>query len=61
MWCGWMETHPTGAGAASSRACTGTAVAKDDPLYSAQRTLHTGADLLTDKRVERLKNPVRRR
>ena len=27
---------------------------KDDPLYSARRTLHTGADLLTDKQVDRL-------
>ena len=27
---------------------------KDDPLYTARRTLHTGADLLTDKQIERL-------
>jgi transposase len=27
---------------------------KDDPLYRARRTLHTGADLLTDKQVARL-------
>ena len=27
---------------------------KDDPLYSARRTLHTGADLLTDKQKNRL-------
>ena len=27
---------------------------KDDPLYSARRTLHTGADLLTDRQHERL-------
>ncbi len=27
---------------------------KDDPLYSARRTLHTGADLLTDKQKDRL-------
>ena len=27
---------------------------KDDPLYSARRTLHTGADLLTPKRAQRL-------
>jgi transposase len=27
---------------------------KDDPLYSAWRTLHTGADLLTDKQTDRL-------
>ena len=25
-----------------------------DPLYSARRTLHTGADLLTDKQIDRL-------
>ena len=27
---------------------------KNDPLYSARRTLHTGADLLTDKQKNRL-------
>jgi transposase len=27
---------------------------KDDPLYQARRTLHTGADLLTDKQADRL-------
>ncbi len=27
---------------------------KDDPLYRARRTLHTGADLLTDQQKERL-------
>jgi transposase len=27
---------------------------KDDPLYRARRTLHTGAGLVTDKQVERL-------
>ena len=27
---------------------------KDDPLYSTRRTLHTGADLLTDKQKDRL-------
>jgi transposase len=27
---------------------------KSDPLYSARRTLHTGADLLTDKQRQRL-------
>ena len=27
---------------------------KDDPLYRARRTLHTGADLLTDKQYQRL-------
>jgi len=29
---------------------------KDDPLYSARRTLHTGVDLLTDKQADRLRN-----
>lgn len=28
---------------------------KDDPLYKARRTLHTGADLLTDKQAARLR------
>jgi len=29
---------------------------KGDPLYAARRTLHTGADLLTDKQKARLTN-----
>jgi transposase len=29
---------------------------KDDPLYAARRTLHTGADLLTDKQARRLRD-----
>jgi len=29
---------------------------KDDPLYAARRTLHTGADLLTDKQQHRLES-----
>lgn len=29
---------------------------KDDPLYRARRTLHTGADLLTDKQKQRLED-----
>lgn len=33
---------------------------KDDPLYRARRTLHTGAGLLTDRQIERLE-PVRGR
>ncbi len=33
----------------------GTAAAKGDPLYAARRTLHTGADLLTDKQKDRLR------
>jgi transposase len=28
---------------------------KGDPLYSARRTLHTGAGLLTDKQIHRLR------
>jgi hypothetical protein len=28
---------------------------KGDPLYNARRTLHTGADLLTDKQAARLR------
>jgi len=27
---------------------------KDDPLYRARRTLHTGTSLLTDKQIDRL-------
>ena len=27
---------------------------KNDPLYRARRTLHTGVDLLTDKQTKRL-------
>jgi len=29
---------------------------KDDPLYKSRRTLHTGADLLTDKQCDRLRS-----
>ena len=29
---------------------------KDDPLYRARRTLHTGSDLLTDKQCQRLRD-----
>ena len=32
-----------------------------DPLYRARRTLHTGADLLTDKQTRPARGPVRRR
>ena len=39
----------------------GTAAAQTDPLYRARRTLHTGADLLTDKQKARLQTLVRRR
>ena len=34
---------------------------KNDPLYRARRTLHTGADLLTDKQADTAEHPVRRR
>jgi transposase len=34
---------------------------KNDPLYRARRTLHTGADLLTDRQRERLKTLLRGR
>ncbi len=30
---------------------------KDDPLYRARRTLHTGAGLLTDKQTDRITTP----
>lgn len=36
------------------RAIHGHRGRKDDPLYKSRRTLHTGADLLTDKRKDRL-------
>ena len=39
----------------SQQAIHGHRGRKDDPLYSARRTLHTGADLLTDNQVERLR------
>lgn len=29
---------------------------KHDPLYKARRTVHTGADLLTNKQAARLRN-----
>ena len=45
--------HSTSAGAGSSRP-SGHRGHKDDPLDSARRTLHTGADLLTDKQRDRL-------
>ncbi len=34
---------------------------KGDPLYAARRTLHTGADLLTDKQKRPTRHAVRRR
>jgi transposase len=33
----------------------------NDPLYRARRTLHTGADLLTDRQTQRLRAVRRRR
>ena len=42
------------AGAASSRHSTATAAAPATRSTRARRTLHTGADLLTDKQRERL-------
>ena len=30
---------------------------KDDPLYKARPTLHTGAGLLTDRQIERISAP----
>jgi hypothetical protein len=41
--------------AACSRPSTVTAAARGDPLYNARRTLHTGADLLTGKQTDRLR------
>ena len=37
-----------------SRTCAATAARSTDPLYRARRTLHTGADLLTDRQQQRL-------
>ena len=34
---------------------------KADPLFASRRTLHTGADLLTDRQKTRLEGPVRGR
>ena len=47
-------TPSTTADAGSSSSCTATAAGHSDPLYRARRTLHTGADLLTDRQVDRL-------
>lgn len=38
------------------QATHGYRVRRDDPLYRAQRTLRTGAGLLTDKQIQRLEN-----
>ncbi len=40
--------------AATSKNTHGHRGRKGDPLYNARRTLHTGADLLTDKQTNRL-------
>ena len=47
-------TRWTAADAGSSNSSTATAAASTDPLYRARRTLHTGADLLTDRQRARL-------
>ena len=47
-------TPSTGAGAGSSRTSTATAAAGTIRSTAARRTLHTGADLLTDKQSDRL-------
>lgn len=44
----------TSADAGSSKTFMFTAAAKDDPLYRARRTLHTGVDLLTARQKTRL-------
>ena len=54
MWSAWPATPWIGAGDGSGRSSTATRDRKDDPLYRARRTLHTGADLLTDKQKDRL-------
>jgi hypothetical protein len=54
MWSAWPATPWIGAGEGSSRSSNGHRGRKDDPLYRARRTLHTGADLLTDKQKDRL-------
>jgi transposase len=54
MWSGWPATPSMSAGAASSWGTCGHRGRKTDPLYASRRTLHTGADLLTDKQKTRL-------
>jgi hypothetical protein len=41
--------------AGSNRPRAGSVAARATPLYAARRTLHTGTDLLTDKRADRLR------
>jgi hypothetical protein len=51
----WPATRWTDSAAESSKTFTLTAAARAHPLYSARRrTLHTGTDLLTDKKKQRL-------
>src|SRR3954447_1837446 len=52
--CGWPAMRWTGAAAGVQLAIHGHRGMKNDPLYSARRTLHTGAGLLTDKQASRL-------
>lgn len=49
-------TRWTSAGARVQQAIHRHRGRKDDPLYRSRRTLHTGADLLTDKQAARLKD-----
>src|SRR3954453_14347705 len=54
MWSAWPATPWTDADPESNKPSMATGGYRGDPLYSAQRTLHTGADLLTDKQKDRL-------
>jgi transposase len=49
MWFGWPATLSMSAGRLFQLAACGHRGRTTDPLYRARRTLHTGADLLTDK------------
>lgn len=49
MGSAWLATGWTAAGAGTKQELHGHRGRKDDPLYRARRTLHTGAGLLTDK------------
>ncbi len=53
-WSAWLVTRWTSAAAGSSSASTNTRAAREDPLYSARRTLRTCCDLLTDNQSARL-------
>ena len=54
MSCAWPATPWTGAGAGSSRPPAATGAARPTRSTACRRTLHTGADLLTDKQRARL-------